>query len=428
MNNNLSIDHLLRKLAKIKIDNQISLADILDMQLKNNIGLNIKYQIKTVLIFFLKLPRRYYHVNRNNAESAVLNKNILVATASNHIRLTTFFRSILESDKFNVYHTYYIRSKKHDRLGNYSRKVMSISIIREILKIKNLNIFHKLHIIGATLIQYDAFLRWKNFLHLNNISLVICDVDRYYSNAPIVSAAKALGINNATIIHGSTTPINNYLPVIANNLLVWGDYHKNQFEKYVDSRITKIRIIGNPKIPLPKKHIRTCYASDIIGLATTPLPTQIYHKVLNVFEEGTSDKIRIIKAHPVENSSSFSKLNGSKKLSIYYDESVDYFLNQIDVLCVRNSQLGSDALGYRIPIIIIDTQNGHFLQNGELLSKNAGCPVIQNAEELKNELQQLNSSSYYEERISKQITFFNKLFKYIDNDADDQLLHFIENM
>jgi len=114
-------------------------------------------------------------------------------------------------------------------------------------------------------------------------------------------------------------------------------------------------------------------------------------------------------------------------MRIYFDETVDTFLENIDVLCVRNSQLGSDALAYYKPIIVIDTQGFDFLQNGLLLNKYAGCPIVQNEEQLINELEALKESAYFKRRLSMQFSFFNKLFKYLGHESDIQLFNFIEN-
>jgi hypothetical protein len=378
------------------------------------------------LVFF---PSKLYLLLSKTEPTSQDKINVLVCTSSSNERLTSFFKGLEYSDQVMLTYAYPINSVGSSNSGTLlkvQRHILSIWLLKSILRLKAVSLFEKIEIIRLIIIQNSIFLTWQRVLINNKYSTLLCDLDRYPSNAPIVLAAKSLSIKNATIIHGSTTPITNYLPVIANNILVWGEYHQEQFERNIDPNRTKIWVIGNPKIKLPNEKKPEDISINTIGLATTPLPLQIYKSVLSVFEKGTKNNKRIIKAHPIENESNFAEYRDIKNLCVFYNESVDYFLSHIDVLCVRNSQLGSDALGYRIPIIIIDTQDGYFLQNGELLNKNAGCPIVQNANQLALELEQLKRKSYYEARVNKQLGFFERLFTYIGSDSDKEFIKFVQ--
>lgn len=422
----LIIKSALHKIEYIQGNRLIDLLDMaVELSYTSSKWKSFALLLKT-LVFF---PSKLYLLLSKTEPTSQDKTNVLVCTSSSNERLTSFFKGLVYSDQVMLTYAYPVNSVGSSNSGvllKVQRHILPIRLLKSILRLKAVSLFEKIEIIRLLIIQNSIFLTWQRVLINNKYSTLLCDLDRYPSNAPIVLAAKSLSIKNATIIHGSTTPITNYLPVIANNLLVWGEYHQEQFETNIDLNRTKIWIIGNPKIKRTNEKESQDISINIIGLATTPLPLQISKSVLTVFERGTEYKTRIIKAHPVENKNSFEDFEYIKNLSIFYNESVEYFLSHIDVLCVRNSQLGSDALGYRIPIIIIDTQDGYFLQNGELLNKYAGCPIVQNANQLALELEQLNRKPYYEARINKQLRFFDKLFTYIGSDSDKELVKFIQ--
>jgi hypothetical protein len=258
------------------------------------------------------------------------------------------------------------------------------------------------------------------------IEIVICDLDRYATNAPIILAARSLGIPSATIVHGSVSPIDNYIPVIADYFLGWGNYHEAVFRSHLEKKGRGFRIIGNPKFP--EVHKRRHKEISIIGLATSPLPEDVNMRIVDAFEKGTrSFEERKVKIHPLEKVEFYAEvLKGRKDIIIDSNNSSDSFLKEIDALCVRNSQIGSDAMAYQIPIIVLDCNGKGELQNGQLLAEKADCPIVKNDLELSVEISKLKSDkSYYDHRINRQNQFMRELVKYAGIESDKQMLKFI---
>lgn len=74
--------------------------------------------------------------------------------------------------------------------------------------------------------------------------LVLTDFDRAAYSRPWIWAANQRGLNTATMVHGS--PNQNYIPVLADTALVWGEVQAEWFAKH--SPGTVVEIVGRPDI------------------------------------------------------------------------------------------------------------------------------------------------------------------------------------
>ena len=91
--------------------------------------------------------------------------------------------------------------------------------------------------------------------------------------------------------------------------------------------------------------------------------------------------------------------------------------------------MGSDALGLNIPIIVLDCGENWNLQNGRTLNTEAGCPIIQNGMELKQELQQLNDDPHYREtRLKNQKAYFEHLYAFTGEESTNVMLKEIQQI
>lgn len=83
----------------------------------------------------------------------------------------------------------------------------------------------------------------------SGVGMVLSDFDRHAYTRPWVWTANELGLNTATMVHGS--PNSNYIPVIAKTVLVWGEVQAEWFAKH--SPGTLVEIVGRPDIPDPEQ-------------------------------------------------------------------------------------------------------------------------------------------------------------------------------
>lgn len=359
-------------------------------------------------------------------------RKILIALATGSQRLTDFFKSVLfeeHSPIVSIGNNHLLQQYEYTHSISKTMFILPLNTTIKILKIKELGIIDRIICLSLIKTQIGYYYLWKNHIKTSDYKIIVSDFDRYPTNIPLILAANQLKTPTATIVHGATTPLTNYIPVIANKLLIWGDYHK---ELFINSNhcSSDIHIIGNPKI----KKIRTGKDKPItaIGFCTTKMPLNDKDKLLNLFLDGTKEyDLRIIKIHPLENTESYSNIikEYSNIQILDANSNPEYFLDSIDVLCTRRSQLGSDALSFNIPIIVIDNIFDDDLQNGLILNEKANCPIINDSIALSKELDRLKTdAAYYTLRLTDQSNFYNQLYKYVGNEAEAKLNEYLENI
>lgn len=90
---------------------------------------------------------------------------------------------------------------------------------------------------------------------VDTVMLLLTDFDRHAYTRPWVWAANQHGVSTATMVHGS--PNQNYIPVLADTALVWGEVQAEWFAKH--SPGTKVEIVGRPDVkgePLPVRTVK----------------------------------------------------------------------------------------------------------------------------------------------------------------------------
>lgn len=412
------------KLNRIEVDNNCTLGQLIG----GILFLNARKKTSNLYRFLwsfrqLLMPISYqipiHEWNQCKAKST----KILIVLISSSFRYKEFFDS-LRSFKFS---DIFITTGSSDKIKNETsyekikviNKVLPFRLIRAVWKQSKLPIVERFYILAIFTIQFKKYISFKNWLVTKNIDLVISDFDRYPSNIPWIMAARSENIKSISLVHGATHPIENYLPVLAEELWVWGEYQKTLFESKGVSN-TKIRIIGNPKVSEFQSNVHRKW--KCAGLGLTKMSNNERDRLIELFISGTKFfKEKVIKIHPQDSIADYSKYQNSGITIADNNTSVNEFLKNIDVLFVRRSQLGSDALPYNIPIIILCTDNSH-LQNGQILNEYAGCPIISNSEDLKEELDELKTNNVYlDRRLNKQKEYFRSLYQYTSREAKEQL-------
>ena len=179
-----------------------------------------------------------------------------------------------------------------------------------------------------------------------------------------------------------------------------------------------IVIVGNPKACGYKEKIVRDFKN--IGIAMTAPPHEKRSMFLKLILNGIYGVEKCyIKPHPLDNSAHHLEMINNENIMILgIHSSIEEFVNDIDVLCVRRSQIGSDALSYDIPIIVCDGIQDGDLQNGQVLNEKAGCPIVNNSEALQIELFKLKTNNtYLETRLKCQKDYYNNLYSHVGFDS-----------
>lgn len=340
---------------------------------------------------------------------------VLIGTASNSPRLLGFFEGLVEQCidcSFDLFTPQFEKSKKEAEIHiSISSGPLPSNVILSILRRHILSLGERLLVIAIAHLQWRMYTTAKNLFTVRSYRILLVDYDRFSSNIPLVLAARTCNIPSVSLVHGATNPIDHYVPVLANQLWVWGKEQEELFKQQHRDKLD-IRVVGNPKVkPFT---VRKENKLQVAGLAMTRYSAIDRRKLVNLFLQGTTEIPRkVIKMHPQDKEIDYVEFRHKDIELMGPENDADQFLGLIDILCVRRSQMGSDALSYDIPIIVCDGLDSNDLQNGEALKERAKCPLIEDYIELKREIDRLSfDSSYLLTRLSEQKTYFDELFSF----------------
>lgn len=99
----------------------------------------------------------------------------------------------------------------------------------------------RLYLVLAQYLRYESALA---SVDLRSCRAVVSDFDRASYARPLVRAAQAAGIPTITMVHG--TPTTTYLPVLSDEVLVWGLAQEAFFRR--ESPGVEVRVVGRPEI------------------------------------------------------------------------------------------------------------------------------------------------------------------------------------
>lgn len=422
LNNRSKASIIEEKLNTIKIHPQIGLGELVGVFLH----LHFRDSMSNAHKLFWSLKQLFIHVNQSISIVDMLDsyirgqnykKSILISVVKFSNRYMEFFTAMIkENEKVKfLWHgqdTETLTSSYNEHKSRIKKSYWNLNITKNILQLTGLSWSDKILVVAIGHIQWRIWRSWCKLLEEKKFDLVLTDFDRHPSNVVMVLAARACKVTSVSLVHGATNPYFHYVPVIADQLWVWGNYHLNLFQRISGNTSLSIRIVGNPKAK--NFHPKLSRKWDSIGFGMTLLEEHHRNALINLFINGSYlFKKRIIKIHPQESVASYEKYSMSDVEIRSGESSAGEFLANLDVLCVRRSQIGSDALPYDIPIIVCDNILNSDLQNGEILNIEAAIPIVNNAEELSEELKLLMfNTDYLNERLNKQRQFCEKLYSY----------------
>lgn len=235
-------------------------------------------------------------------------------------------------------------------------------------------------------------------------SIVVTEFDRNTHWSCLVLAAKALGIPTVTLVHGvMNESASGYTPVLADKILCWGRLQKDTLIGEGENP-EKILVAGCPRLtralPLSAEQAREKmgmnFKKSAIMLATNPINSEILQKTVAAFciaAEETSNWNAFVRLHPSEKLANYSDMAKKHPYIRFYENaefSLDDALAAADIVVVRDSGVGSDAL-VKGKLAVVLSVDGPPLGHGAELVNKAGCPLATSSKELLFKIQQLLS-------------------------------------
>ncbi len=364
-------------------------------------------------------------------------KNVFLSLTSFNYRVFNLIKGLIEKNNFRIFLT---SSQKRfgDGYPKYYKKLVFPWKIALYAFIKSASIPDvdwkgKLITFYWLNLQIHNYYFAKDILKVYTPHVVLTDFDRYSNNVTFVLAGKNLGIPTVTLVHGATyysDPF--FVPVIADHMFGWGQYHKDLFMKDFKQEVL-FHIVGNPKVSkfetfrkFPEK-----FSQVKIGWGTTNTSQILRERLVNIFVAGTRKfGERFVKIHPQESVDLYKMFENESHFNILKsDFNNNDFFQKIDVFCVRRSTIGSEALAYNIPVIVIDGDQGRDIQNGGILNKYAGCPIVNSSKELEYEIKLLvEDRNYLEKRLLKQKKYFEYLYEFQGEDSNEKMIKKLQTL
>ena len=215
--------------------------------------------------------------------------------------------------------------------------------------------------------QFSALFYYKEFFKQKSIPFVLCEYDQYNEIAALILAAKEEGIPTYTQTHGLLNSQLAYTPLIAENIFVWGQYHKELLKSWgIDE--ANIHVCGavqyqqvedlNPT----RSSLLKSYGlkKRVISLATNPMQSEI-KEALILFVEALvallpKEWSLVLRPHPSEQIEPYGARLESKGVKVF-DNSlmpIQDLLGLSDCVMVWNSAFAVDALVNKIPTVHIN--------------------------------------------------------------------------
>ena len=253
---------------------------------------------------------------------------------------------------------------------------------------------------------------------------VITEYDRNTRSSCLILSAKKLNIPTMTQIHGVVNPPYGYVPILADVAYCWGDIQRQQLEA-MGAEAKQLKITGcirlNRELRADPREAKKKVGLDpdrgVIVYASNPIRKNHKLKVAEDFcssMTGKSDLSAVMRLHPVENRRDYQSIMERYPDILFLNNeewSVDESLSAADIVVVRDSGFGVDALIKRKPVIVLNTLDISFGNGRELVEK-AGCPFVKDIDSLYSEIKKIQTDDLYRKIILEKINNFVKLYCY----------------
>ena len=231
------------------------------------------------------------------------------------------------------------------------------------------------------------------FLEVHGPSVILTDYDRHHFWSCLVLAARKLGIPSVTLVHGVIErDAFGFSPVLADHILCCGELDR---AKLLDAgeASSRVTVAGCPRLsrdlpspsPEGRRRLGVDHDGPVAMLATDPesIRFELAEAFCRAIERlpGMSGVVRL---HPSEDLASYQTMIARHPTVSFVENrraSVDEALAEADIVVVRASGFGSDALVKRKPVVVLSPTRSRRVTIWILIEL-AGCPHAHNSGEL----------------------------------------------
>ncbi|MCR9155245.1 MAG: hypothetical protein NXI09_14140 [Bacteroidetes bacterium] len=215
--------------------------------------------------------------------------------------------------------------------------------------------------------QFSAFYYYKEVFRDKSIPYLLCEYDQYNEIAALILAAKEEGIPTYTQTHGLLNSQFAYTPLVAENIFVWGQYHKKLLNSWgVDE--ANIYVSGavqfqqGEDLNLNREALLKSYGLNqrVISLATNPMQSEVQGALIAFVEALVSilpkEWSLVLRPHPSEQIRPYQARLQNIGAQVFDNSQmpIQDLLGLSDIVMVWNSAFAIDALVNKIPTVHID--------------------------------------------------------------------------
>ena len=245
-------------------------------------------------------------------------------------------------------------------------------------------------------------------------SVILTEYDRNHLWSCLVLAARRLGIPTVTLVHGVMgRDAVGFAPVLADKVLCWGELDRR---KLVAAGVAPDRAVvaGCPRLtrdlPATQGQARRKLGLDIgkpvVMFATSP--ERLCFQQVEPFcaaIEGIGMVSGVVRLHPSERLPKYARIaqrHPAIRFTVNSDATLNESLAASDVVVVRDSGVGSDALLKRRPVVVFDSEECLTGHNRDLVHL-AGCPHARTESDLAETLRCLVSEPAFREGAARNV-------------------------
>tara|TARA_Y100000768_G_C23932153_1_gene660668 strand:- start:363 stop:1418 length:1056 start_codon:yes stop_codon:yes gene_type:complete len=265
--------------------------------------------------------------------------------------------------------------------------------------------------------QIFHYCSWLKFLKTIKPSFTMVESDRNNLSSPIIMASKKLKIPSFSLMHGNVQFDFVYVPILADKLLVWGDYQKELLIK-LGANEDQIKVVGAPQFSKNIHSKKTGALNElsiqddkrIIVLATSNYKNISYRlKLIRIFAEALKVLSKdnwhgIIKMHPGDDLGLYKDYSNCEYLTIFTSDKIskETSFEIAEYFCFFSSAIAFEALLKQKKLILIKVDNED-IGECELFIKKEAVPVVINSNQLIKTI-----SDGYSVKMQNKIETFSK--------------------
>ena len=245
-------------------------------------------------------------------------------------------------------------------------------------------------------LQIFSYSCWLKFLNVLMPPFVIVESDRNNLSSPVVMASKKLNIPSFSLMHGNVHNDFGYVPILADQLLVWGKFQKDLLIK-AGANNDQIKVVGAPqfsddilikkedvlkKLCIGKhKKIIVLITSNYSEISTRIKLVEIFARALKVLSKDNWHGI--IKMHPRDELEIYRTYSNTKYLSFLSSEQIskEASFAIADYFCFFSSAMAFETLLKKKKLILINVDDKN-IGECELFIQKEVIPVVLNANQL----------------------------------------------